>query len=48
VRGILQTFHDAPDRWLEWNDSLDGELERIQMALNQIAESLDPHPGMGQ
>jgi hypothetical protein len=47
VRGILQSFREAPDRWLEWNDSLDSELERIQAALNQIAESLDPHPGMG-
>jgi len=47
VRGIVQSFRDAPDRWLEWNDSLDSELERIQAALSQIAESLDPHPGMG-
>lgn len=48
VRGVFQSFREAPDRWLEWNDSLDSELERIQTALNQIAESLDPHPELGQ
>jgi hypothetical protein len=48
MRGIFQGFREAPDRWLEWNDSLDSELERIQRALNQIAESLDPTPGLEQ
>jgi len=28
--------------------SLDNELERIQTALNQIAESLDPQPRIEQ
>jgi hypothetical protein len=48
IRGIIQRFHEAPDRWLEWNDNLDSELERIQMALNQIAESLDSRSGLSQ
>ena len=48
VRGLVQSFREAPERWLEWNDSLDNELERIQTALNQIAESLDPHRGLRQ
>jgi hypothetical protein len=48
MRGIFQSFREAPDRWLEWNDNLDSELERIQAALDQIAESLDPHPGLSE
>jgi len=48
IREIIQKFHEAPDRWLEWNDNLDSELERIQTALNQIAESLDSRSGLSQ
>ncbi len=48
LRGVMQRFQEAPDRWLEWNDSLDGELDRIQTALNQIAESLDSRSGLSQ
>jgi hypothetical protein len=48
MRGFFQSFREAPDRWLEWNDNLDSELERIQAALDQIAESLDPHPGLSE
>jgi|HubBroStandDraft_6_1064221.scaffolds.fasta_scaffold192036_2 hypothetical protein len=47
LRGIFQGFRGAPERWLEWNDSLDSELQRIQNAVNQIAESLDPNPELG-
>ncbi len=42
VREFFESFGDAPDRWLEWNDSLENELDRIQSALNQIAQSLEP------
>jgi hypothetical protein len=50
LRGMFENFRQAPDRLLDWdwNDSLDNELERIQAALNQIADSLDPHPELGQ
>ncbi|MGB8889388.1 MAG: hypothetical protein WCC87_21880 [Candidatus Korobacteraceae bacterium] len=48
VRGLFEGFGDAPDRWLEWNDTIDGEMERIRTALNQIAESLGPHPELSQ
>jgi hypothetical protein len=48
MRGIFQSFREVPDRLLEWNDNLDSELERIQAALDQIAESLDPHPGLSE
>ena len=42
VREFFQSFGEGPERWQEWNDSLDNELERIQRALNQISESLKP------
>jgi hypothetical protein len=48
MSGIFQSFREVPDRLLEWNDNLDSELERIQAALDQIAESLDPHPGLSE
>ncbi len=48
MRGMVQSFREAPDRLLEWNDNLDSELERIQTALNQIAESLDSNRGLSQ
>ena len=48
LQKALQQFWQAPDRLLEWNDSLQTELDHIQSALDQIAESLDLHPGLGQ
>jgi hypothetical protein len=48
IRGIIQSFREAPDRLMEWNENLDSELDRIQTALNQIAESLDSNPGLSQ
>lgn len=47
VRGIAEKFQKAPDRWAEWNENFESELEGIQSALNKIAESLDPHPEPG-
>ena len=47
LRKVLEKFWEAPDRLLEWNDSLQGELDNIQQALDRIAESLDPHPELG-
>ena len=43
LRDLLDKFQRAPERLTEWNDSFENELERIQAALNRIAESLDPH-----
>jgi len=47
LRRFLEYFQRAPDRWLEWNESAQDELDRIQATLDRIAESLDPHPEMG-
>ena len=42
VRAIFENFRRAAERWLEWNESTQSELDRIQAALNRIAESLEP------
>jgi hypothetical protein len=47
LRWMFETLSEAENRFLQWNDSADSELERIQTALNRIAESLDPHPQLG-
>ena len=47
VRSIFEDLGQASDRLSEWNDSLEDELARIQTMLDGIAESLEPHLGMG-
>jgi hypothetical protein len=41
VRWVGDQFEQAPDRFLDLNDSVQRELERIQMSLDQVAESLN-------
>ena len=48
VRRVLEKFEEAPERWEEWNENAQLELERIQATLNQIAESLEPRSEMGR
>jgi hypothetical protein len=48
VRAVLERFQHAPDRLLELNESLQNDLDRIQAALDRIADSLHPHPEAGQ
>jgi hypothetical protein len=40
----LDRINEAPDRLIDWNESAQRELERIQNTLNQLAESLEPRP----
>ena len=47
LRAISQRFRQAPDRLLELNHNLQSDLDRIQAALDRIADSLDPHPEAG-
>jgi hypothetical protein len=47
LRRALEQFWEAPDELLDWNGSLENELDRIQDALDTIAESLNPHPELG-
>lgn len=44
MRHLFENFQQAPERWLEWNDSFENEMERIQDTLNKISDSIDPHP----
>ena len=48
LRAMFENFDEAPERWLEWNESAQSELDRIQAALNRIAESLEPRTQLGQ
>jgi hypothetical protein len=41
VTWVFENMHRAPDRLLEWNDVAQRELDRIQTALNRVAESLE-------
>jgi len=43
VRGLWARFEATPERWQEWNESAQLELERIQNSLNQISRSLESH-----
>jgi hypothetical protein len=40
IRWVYQNVHRAPETFLEWNDSAQRELDRIQTALNRLAETL--------
>jgi hypothetical protein len=48
LRAIFEDLGEAPERWLEWNESAQSELDRLQDALNRIAESLEPSTELGQ
>ncbi len=47
-RRSLEWFFDrldeAPDRLAEWNESAQSELEKIQNALNEVADTLQARP----
>jgi hypothetical protein len=43
LRRRLAWFEEDPETWSDWNQAAQTELERIQSALNQIAQSLGPH-----
>ena len=47
LRAMSRRFQQAPGRLLELNESLQSDLDRIQTALDRIADSLDPHPEAG-
>ena len=48
VRLLLDNFREAPERLLEWNDNAQDELDRIQEALNRIAENLGTSSSNGR
>lgn len=47
LRTLFEHFHEAPEKLLEMNDTLQAELDHIQAALDQIADSLDLNPELG-
>jgi len=48
LRAVAEKFWEAPDRLLEWNDSLQSELDRIQHSLDRIADTIEPRPELGR
>lgn len=48
MRWLSDGLEQAPERLAEWNDAAQEELDYIQDALNRIAESIEPHPELGQ
>jgi hypothetical protein len=47
LRSFFENLDQASGKFLEWNDGLQDELDRIQATLDRIAESIGPHPGIG-
>ncbi len=41
LRWLYENLHQAPEALLEWNETAQRELERIQTALNRVAATLD-------
>ena len=48
LRSWLAKLESTPATWEDWNEGAQSELERIQSALNQIAQSLEPHSQAGR
>ncbi len=42
VGSVFDRTPQAPSKFIEWNDTAQSELTRIQEALDRIAEHLDP------
>lgn len=40
LRWVIENVHRGPDKFLEWNEAAQRELDRIQVALNRVAETL--------
>ena len=40
IREIAARLEDAPENLREWNDSTQAELDRIQAAVDRVAQSL--------
>ena len=38
---LSRRFEEAPERFQEWNEAAQRELDRIQLALNRVAETLE-------
>jgi hypothetical protein len=41
LRWFAANLHRAPEAWLDWNEAAQREIDRIQLALNRVADSLN-------
>jgi hypothetical protein len=48
LRRQFSKFKADPERWGDWNQNAQRELEHIQVALNQIAQLVEPHGEPGR
>lgn len=48
VHRWMARLQNAPERWDEWNESAQEELENIRAAVNQIAQTLGPRMETGR
>lgn len=44
IEWFFDRLDEAPDRFAEWNESAQSELEKIQTALNELADTLQARP----
>ena len=44
MKWALDHVNEAPERIADWNETAQNELDRIQNALNEIADSLQTKP----
>jgi hypothetical protein len=40
MRWVFRRIEEAPERIAEWNETAQTEIDKIQVAINQLAESL--------
>ena len=40
LKWLMANLHRAPEALLDWNEAAQREIDRIQLALNRVAESL--------
>lgn len=40
LRWLMENISQGPDKFLEWNEAAQRELDRIQVALKRVSESL--------
>lgn len=48
LRSFFKSLDQAHDGFLEFNSGIQDELNRIQAALDRLADSADPHPELGR
>jgi hypothetical protein len=41
LRWLMQNLHRAPEALVTWNETAQRELDRIQTALNRVAQTLE-------